>query len=69
MPWGGGGTCTLSLAWEGAVMMPLQDTFKFYTETASFDVSNEPKQTEDQPKQFDRVHILVFFRKFRVVSV
>ena len=24
MPWGGGGTCTLSLAWEGAVMMPLQ---------------------------------------------
>jgi hypothetical protein len=27
------------------------------------------KQTEDQPKQFDREHILVFFRKFRVVSV
>ncbi len=34
-----------------------------------FDVSFEPKHTEDQPKQFDREHILVFFRKFRVVSV
>jgi hypothetical protein len=32
----------------------------FYTETESFDVSIEPKQTEDQPKQFDRGHILVF---------
>jgi hypothetical protein len=29
----------------------------------------EPKQTEDQPKQFDREHILLFFRKFRFVSV
>jgi hypothetical protein len=29
--------------------------FRFYTETESFDVSIEPKQTEDQPKQFDRV--------------
>jgi hypothetical protein len=42
---------------------------RFYTETESFDVSIEPKQTEDQPKQLDREHILVFFRKFRVVSV
>ncbi len=25
--------------------------FRFYTETESFDVSIEPKQTEDQPKQ------------------
>ncbi len=25
--------------------------FRFYTETASFGVSIEPKQTEDQPKQ------------------
>jgi hypothetical protein len=33
------------------------------TETESFDVSIEPKQTEDQPKQFDREHTLVFFRK------
>jgi hypothetical protein len=24
MPWGGGGYCTFSLAWDGAVMMPLQ---------------------------------------------
>jgi hypothetical protein len=31
--------------------------FRFYTETESFDVSIEPKQTEDQPKQFDREHI------------
>jgi hypothetical protein len=31
------------------------------TKTESFDVSIEPKQTEDQPKQFDREHILLFF--------
>ncbi len=31
--------------------------FRFYTETESFDVSIEPKQTEGQPKQFDREHI------------
>jgi hypothetical protein len=43
--------------------------FEFFTETASFDASIEPKQTEDQPKQFHREHILVFFRKFRAVSV
>ncbi len=42
---------------------------EFYTKTASFNVLIEPKQTEDQPKQFDRKHILVFFRQFRVVSV
>jgi hypothetical protein len=30
--------------------------FRFNTETESFDVSIEPKQT-DQPKQFDREHI------------
>ena len=34
--------------------------FRFNTETESFDVSIEPKQTEDQPKQFDREHILLF---------
>jgi hypothetical protein len=34
--------------------------FRFYTEKESFDVSIEPKQTEDQPKQFDREHILLF---------
>jgi hypothetical protein len=31
--------------------------FRFNTETESFDVSIEPKQTEDQPKQFDMEHI------------
>ncbi len=35
--------------------------FRFCTETESFDVSIEPKQTGDQPKQFDREHILLFF--------
>ncbi len=35
--------------------------FRFYTETENFNVSIEPKQTEDQPKQFDREHILLFF--------
>ncbi len=34
--------------------------FRFYTETEIFYVLFEPKQTEDQPKQFDREHILVF---------
>jgi hypothetical protein len=34
--------------------------FRFYTQTESFDVSIEPKQTEEQRKQFDREHILVF---------
>ena len=41
--------------------------FRFYNETESFNVSIEPKQTEDQPKQFDREHILLFvYRKFRL---
>ncbi len=35
--------------------------FRLYTETESFGVSIEPKQTEDQPKQFDRENILLFF--------
>ncbi len=35
--------------------------FRFYTETESFNVSNEPKQTGEQPKKFDREHILLFF--------
>jgi hypothetical protein len=43
--------------------------FRFYTETESFDISIEPKQTEDPPKQFKREYIWVFFRKFRVVAV
>jgi hypothetical protein len=35
--------------------------FCFYTETESFNVLIEPKQTEDQPKQFDREHTMLFF--------
>ncbi len=37
--------------------------FRFYTETESFHVSIDPKQTEDQPKQFDREHFLIFLPK------
>ncbi len=37
--------------------------FRFYTETESFGVLIELKQTEEQPKQFDREHIWVFFQK------
>jgi hypothetical protein len=33
------------------------------TETERFGVSIEPKQTEEQPKQFDRELILVFCQK------
>ncbi len=47
--------------------------FRFNTETESFDVSIEPKKTEDQPKQFAREHILLFFTEnlgfFRFFSV
>jgi hypothetical protein len=47
--------------------------FRFYTETVSFDVSIEPKQTGDQPKQFDKEHILLFFTEnvefFRFFSI
>jgi hypothetical protein len=35
--------------------------FCFYTKSESFDVLIEPKETEVQPKQFDREHILLFF--------
>ncbi len=35
--------------------------FRFYTETERFNVSIEPKQTENQTKQFDRENILLFF--------
>ncbi len=44
----------------------------FYTETESFDVSIEPKQTEDQRKLFDREYILIFSENlglFRFVLV
>jgi hypothetical protein len=40
--------------------------FRFYTETESFDVSIEPKQTGDQPKQFDREQFFSFFSVFSV---
>ncbi len=54
---------------EPKVVLALSETkhlfqlFRFYTETESFDVSIEPKQTEDQPKQFDREHNLLFLKK------
>jgi hypothetical protein len=35
--------------------------FWFYTETEIFGFLIEPKQTEEQPKQFEREHILVYF--------
>jgi hypothetical protein len=41
--------------------------FRFYTETESFGVSIEPKQTEDQPKQFDREHI--YLSKLIFISI
>jgi hypothetical protein len=43
--------------------------FRFYTEIENFGVLIEAKQTEEQPKQFDREYNLVFFIKLRVVSV
>ncbi len=49
------------------VLKQFVSVFRFHTETESFYVSIEPKHTEDQQKQFDREHILVFFWKFKVV--
>jgi hypothetical protein len=44
--------------------------FRFYNKTESCDVSMETKQTEDQPKQFDREHILLFvYRKLRLFPI
>jgi hypothetical protein len=40
-----------------SVLSKTKRLFGFYTKTESFDASIEPKQTEDQPKQFDREHI------------
>jgi hypothetical protein len=37
--------------------------FRFYTGTEISDVSIEPEQTKDQPKQFDMEHIFVFFQE------
>ncbi len=37
--------------------------FRFYTETEISDVSIEPEQTKDQPKQFDMEHSFVFFQE------
>ncbi len=51
------------------VLKQFVSVVSFYTETESFDVSIEPKQTGDPTKQFKREYIWVFFRKFRVVSV
>ena len=65
-----------SLDWKQTkLVLPLYETkflfwlLCFYTKTESFGVSIEPKQTEDQPKQFDKEHILIFFRKYRVFLV
>ncbi len=38
--------------------------YRFYTETESFNVSIEPKQTVDPPKQFEREYIWVFSENF-----
>ncbi len=48
------------------VFFGLFQLFRFYTETESFDVAIDPKQTEDPPKQFEREYIWVIFRKFSV---
>ncbi len=42
---------------------PLFLLFHFYTQTESFSVLIELKQTEEQPIQFNREHILVFFKE------
>jgi hypothetical protein len=39
--------------------------FRFYTETESFDVSIEPKQTEEPPKQFKREYIKMYSKQLK----
>ncbi len=39
--------------------------FRFYTETESFDVSIEPKQAEDPPKQFEREYIKMYSKQLK----
>jgi hypothetical protein len=39
--------------------------FRFFTETESFDVSIEPKQTEDPPKQFKREYINMYSKQLK----
>jgi hypothetical protein len=53
----------------GFVSKKLVSVVSLLYQNRSFDVSIEPKQTEDPPKQFKREYIWVFFRKFWVVSV
>jgi hypothetical protein len=43
--------------------------FRFFIETESFNVSIEPKQTEDQPNSLIRSIFAIFYRKFRVFPV
>ena len=42
----------VSALYETKRLFRLFRLFRFYTETERLDVSIEPKQTEDQPKQF-----------------
>jgi hypothetical protein len=44
-----------------SALSEIKRLFQFYTETESFGLSIEPKQTEEQLKQFDREQSLVFF--------
>jgi hypothetical protein len=57
------------LVFSGFFRNSLFRLFRFFTETESFDVLIEPKQTKDPSKQFKREYIWVFFIKFRVVLV
>jgi hypothetical protein len=57
------------LVFFGLFQNSLFRLFRFYTETGSFDVSIELKQTKDPSKQFKREYIWEFFRKIWVVSV
>jgi hypothetical protein len=42
--------------------------FRFYTETASFGVSIQSKQTKDQPKQTEMKAIRKLFKPFKMSS-
>jgi hypothetical protein len=59
----------ISGCFSGCFGLFRNNLFRLFYQNSHFRCFDWTEKTEDQPKQFDWEHILVFFRKFRVVSV
>jgi hypothetical protein len=55
--------------WFGLFLNSLFQLFRFYTETESFVVMIEPKQTEDQPKQVERAYFGIILKIYSCFSL